>query len=153
MDERFIILLISVFLLSSCIPQDGVSTSSGSDDGGSSSSSYGVQVSFVEGVPSNTFYVDEGLNTNANFEVAVDIQNKGDFPQSELESLYGRLYLTGYDPSILRNRRWDGGDQFDRLHGVSSSYPEGDSVQKSFIADEVKFPSDRRKEYPISLVL
>ena len=148
---RKIILLVFALALtiSACVPQDSGSSTRTSSGAGTS---YGVDVSFVPGVPSDRFYVEEGLTKNANFEVAVELTNRGEYPKTDIGSLHGRLYLTGFDPSIVRSRRWDGSDQFTKISGVSSSYPEGGSKQKSFIADEIYFPSQSR-EYPISLVL
>ncbi len=114
--------------------------------------SSGIDVSFVQGVPPDRIYVEQGDNTNSEFEVVVNLQNSGSFPRDDLGSLNGKLYLTGFDPSMIRNGRWDGGNQFNRIQGVSSSFPEGGFEQKSFVADSVRYPFDS-KEYPLSLML
>ena len=144
----YIFILVSLLLISSCVPQEGSSSQTTSR----SSSTNGLQISFMRGMPPDRFYVEEGHNSNVNFEIGIEINNKGEYPQSDIGALYGHLYLTGFDSSILRNRQWDGGDKFDKIRGVSPSYPEGDTIYKSFRAQDIYFPSQSR-EYPMSLVL
>lgn len=146
----FLVLLVTI-LLSSCAELGSQTTT---DRSGSSSSSRtpGIQLSFVEGVPPDRFYVEEGTNENVNFEAAIEIRNTGEFPQDDGGNLNGRLHLTGFDRSIIRNRRWEGGNTFDRINGVSSAMPEGGIEQKIFRADDIYFPSNSR-EYPVTLML
>ncbi len=144
-----IFILAVVFMISSCVPVED----DGRDSSGTSSySSQGVVVSFIDNLPPSTFHVDEGMNRGANFEIGVHIQNKGEFPRTETGSLYGKLYLTGYDRNILRDGRWERDNQFNMLPGVSSSYPQGDSKYMTYTVNDIYYPVDSR-QYSMNLML
>ena len=111
----------------------------------------GIELSFVQGVPPDIIHVERGLNPNTNFEVAVNIRNRGSFPRDDITSLNGRIYLRGFDSNIISGY-WSGGNQFNSLRGASESMPEGSLLQKNFIANQINYPFESR-EYPINLLL
>lgn len=155
MNKRMLVSLLSIFVaflvscsISSISSSSHVTTPSKS----SSSGTKGLVISFAQGVPPSEIYINEGSNPDANFEIAVNINNRGSYPQSEIGSLNGKLYLTGFDPSIIKSGQWNGGNQFNLIQGASDTYPEGGFMQKSFIAREISYPFVS-KQYPLSLQL
>ena len=159
MESKYGLLIIAIlfsFMLSSCTstqsPEAKGDVPSSSRIGGSGS----VEISFVDGFPPNNIYIDPSQPSSNEFEFIVNIQNRGSFPKTDEGSLNGKLYLTGYDPSLIKGGDWQGagdaGNQFNRLRGVSDSTPQGETIQKSFEADEIVYPFETR-EYPLSLML
>ncbi len=145
-------MLISVLVLASCAPAQTEQDTGDSTARGPQS----LDISFVEGAPPDTVYVEQGENPDADFQVAVDIDNVGGFPESRTGSLNGKLYLTGYDSYVIQGGSWDGGDsqgnQFNRIPGISDDYPEGDSMRKRFTAETLNFPFDsERHDIPLRL--
>jgi hypothetical protein len=148
MKNTIVIGILALLLLTSCT----VPSTSSPPSSGTPTRTAGVQFSFAEGVPPSELYINEGSNPNANFEVAVNIYNKGNYPKSDLGSLNGKLYLTGFDPSIIKGGRWNGNNEFNRIQGASDTFPEGGFMQKAFIANEISYPFES-KQYPLSLQL
>lgn len=150
MKKYILFFAVFAFIFSSCLVEEGQSSSGGPSSPRASSN--GIEISFVDGAPPNSIYVEGGVNNNVNFEVVVDIRNRGSYPRNELGSLNGRLYLSGFDQNIIRNGVWNDGNQFNKLEGVSSTFPDGGFMQKSFVASDIYYPFDSR-EYPLDLLL
>ena len=151
MNKNIFLALILLVFLSSCDMM-------GSTDQGSSGRTQsritgdGISVSFVRGVPPDRIYVDTSRAGETPFEVVVDISNTGSFPRDDLASVKGKLYLTGFDPNIIRGGRWDDGtNEFNRIQGATQSFPNGGFMQKNYVAS-IHYPSSSR-EYPIDLML
>lgn len=136
--STFIFIIILSLFLSSC----------GSSSNGVAGDN--LEISFLSEVPPSKIYVEEGTN-DIPFEVIVQISNKGGYPGNDLESLNGRLYLTGYDKAIISGA-WDGGSGFTKVIGASDSYPTGGMIQKSYLASNINFPF-KVNEYPMTLML
>ncbi len=149
MNKYIIYITLTALLLSSCLIEDNAGGSGRSST--SSRGNNGVEISFMQGVPPSLVYVETGSNPDANFEVVININNKGFFPRNELGSLNGRIHLSGFDSNVIRNGRWDGGNQFNRIQASSEYFPEGGSEQKRFVAPEINYPFDAR-EYPLDLL-
>ena len=83
-----LISLLVVILLSSC----GEPSSGRQGDG--------LEISFLDGTPPSTLYVQKGQN-DIPFELIVELKNRGSYPRNDIGSLNGRLYLTGFDKAII----------------------------------------------------
>ncbi len=143
-------IILVLLLLSSCTTTSGpAGTTSGRRE--TTATAQGVRFSFAPGVPPDTVYVEEGINEEP-LEVAVEITNTGDYPRNEIGSLNGKLYLTGYDPAIVKSGRWTQTNQFNLLQGASESLPEGGYIQREFVAPNIHYPFDS-KNYPLTLML
>jgi hypothetical protein len=124
-------LLVSILFITSC---GSTSTSSGEY---SRTGTQGIEINFMNNAPPNEIYVDSGGGNE--FEASIELKNKGAYP-AEGGSLEGKLYIGGFDQSVISGS-WDGGDNIPSgLMGKNPLFPEGGYEIKSYRDSDVNFP-------------
>lgn len=118
----FVLFLILLFSISSCTgkkdtkkPLEDIRTGT-----------QGLSISFLTNNPPPTIHAEkEALN---DFDVVLELRNKGAYPQPEegRPSLYGRVYLSGFDPNIISFDNSPVQELMDKaLEGKSTINPNG----------------------------
>ncbi|MBS3114167.1 hypothetical protein J4448_03625 [Candidatus Woesearchaeota archaeon] len=133
----FALFLIIIILISGCKGKKDVKKSLEEIRTGTE----GIVLSFLPNAPPATIHVEKGapLETNT-FDVVLEIKNKGAYPQPDegvggLGPSFGKVFLSGYDPSIITLESKDGksGDISKlTLEGKSTINPNGGQDILSF---------------------
>lgn len=101
----------------------------------------GIVMSFLQNAPPDKIHVEQGATPEANiFEVVLELKNKGAYPQPDegargLGPGFGKIFLSGYDTSIITLESKDGksGDLGTKtLEGKSTINPNGGQDVLSF---------------------
>ena len=133
------LLFLLVLIFSGC---DGANLSSGSSNSDEKIhvGTEGLVMNFVENAPPNEIYVD--TNDGTPFEATLEIRNKGAFPEDS--GLEGRLYIGGFDKTVIQDGRWiegtTDGTLPSNLNGKGLGFPEGGYTIMSYLADSINFP-------------
>ena len=101
----------------------------------------GIVISFLANAPPEKIHVEQGADEKLNsFDVVLELKNKGAYPQPDdgvggLGPSFGKVFLSGYDPTIITFDSKDGksGDLSTKtLEGKSTINPNGGQDILSF---------------------
>ncbi len=105
----------------------------------------GIVMSFMQNAPPSEIYVDSSGDNE--FEASIELKNKGAYPK-EGGTLAGKIYIGGFDLSVISGS-WDAGDSLpDDLLGKNSLFPEGGYSIKSYMDNDVNFPFESENYEP-----
>lgn len=132
-SKNFLVVFFILLMLAGCAkkPSDQKFAKTGAE---------GIVASFIAGQPPDKIYAE--ANSDNRFDVALEIRNKGVYPEpgkgsgvNGLGTRFGRVCLTGYDPKIIIiNPKESGKDDLSQLalEGKSPINPNGGQDTTAF---------------------
>ncbi|MFP4111663.1 MAG: hypothetical protein ACLFPQ_03280 [Candidatus Woesearchaeota archaeon] len=149
--KKIAILINVIFMISVLIFAAGCqnTTNNGSIGDFTPQGTKGLTMTFVENAPPDDIYVESGA-TNDVFETTIELKNQGSYPKEE--GFEGKLYIGGFDETVITSGGWDGGEDIPTtLNGKSQFFPEGGYEIKSYFAD-INYGFDSNSYRPTILV-